>query len=479
MAAAAGHAARAAAQAGPALLGALAGAAVAAAGVNALTLCASLIGCAFILRDFRFGVALLIVLLPVSRSSVFPHAMLGITGLNPFNLLLAATLGSYLLRALGEGARTSFVPRPLLWLYVVPLVAAGALGTRHVGDIAPLFYMFDMLDFHGAGGYLREYLLKPLLMVLFALLVAAAVARSREPEAFLVPVLLSIWAMGAMVIVFVLLSGVGLERLSQAESRGTLSALGLHANELGRLYAVAYALLLFVWAEAKGRTRLRLALVASMVLVVVALLLTFSRGAFFGFLVVNLLFLLWRRNLKTLLLVGALAAAALLALPSTVYERIGVGFGAGSNAISAGRLDGLWLPLLPEVMNSPLYGNGLGSILWSAPMRATGGAGEAGVLGATHPHNAYLEALLDLGFLGLALLCAYFHHVWKGFRALGADPALSPALRGFYQGAAAGLAAFLISGLTDSSLAPKSEQAFLWLAIGMMYGQRAAAEQRR
>ena len=304
-------------------------------------------------------------------------------------------------------------------------------------------------------------------------------ARSRDPEAFLVPTLLSIWMMGAIVIVFVLLSGVGLGRLAQAEARETLSALGLHANELGRLYAVAYALLLFTWAEAKGRTRLRLALVASMVLVIVALLLTFSRGAFFGFLVVNLLFLLWRRNLKTLLLVGALAAAALLALPSTVYERIGAGFGAGPNAISAGRIDGLWLPLLPEVMNSPLYGNGLGSILWSAPMRATGGAGEAGVLGATHPHNAYLEALLDLGFLGLALLCAYYHHVWKGFRTLGADPALSPALRGFYQGAAAGLAAFLVSGLTDSSLAPKSEQAFLWLAIGMMYGQRAAAEQRR
>lgn len=473
MAAASGQGAQAAALAGLALLGTLAGAAVAVAGVNALTLCVSLIGCAFILRDFRFGVALLIVLMPVSRSSVFPHAMLGITGLNPFNLLLAATLGSYLLRALGEGARQRFVPRPLFWLYLVPLLVAGALGTRHLGDIAPLFYMHDMLDFHGVGGYLREYLLKPLLIVLYALLVAAAVARSRDPEAFLVPTLLSIWGMGTMVIVFVLLSGVGLERLSQAEWRGTLSALGLHANDLGRLYAVAYALLLFAWAEAKGRTRLRLALVASMALVVAALLLTFSRGAFFGFLLVNLLFLLWRRNLKTLLLASALAAAALLALPSAVYERIGLGFDAGPNAISAGRLDGLWLPLLPEVLNSPLYGSGLGSILWSAPMRAMGGAGVTGVLGATHPHNAYLEALLDLGILGLALLCAYFHHVWKGFRALGADPALSPALRGFYQGAAAGLAAFLIAGLTDSSLAPKAEQAFLWLAIGMMYGQRS------
>jgi hypothetical protein len=35
------------------------------------------------------------------------------------------------------------------------------------------------------------------------------------------------------------------------------------------------------------------------------------------------------------------------------------------------------------------------------------------------------------------------------------------------------LASLLISYLTDSSLLPKPEQVFLWLAIGMMYGQRA------
>jgi O-antigen ligase len=89
-----------------------------------------------------------------------------------------------------------------------------------------------------------------------------------------------------------------------------------------------------------------------------------------------------------------------------------------------------------------------------------------------HPHNAYLQALLDMGIVGLVLVCAYFVHVWKGFRALSVDPALSPIMRGFYLGAAAGLASLLISYVTDSSLMPRPEQVFLWLAIGMMYGQR-------
>src|SRR6185436_12757655 len=150
----------------------------------------------------RAGVVLLVLLLPISRSYVFPHAMLGITGLNPFNLLLAATLGSFLLQGLFDGSLRGFIPRPLLWLYLVPIAAAGLLGMRHVGEIAPAFFMYDMLDFRDAAGYLREMLLKPLQLVLFALLLGAAVAESARPERFLVPTLLSIWLMGVLVIAF-------------------------------------------------------------------------------------------------------------------------------------------------------------------------------------------------------------------------------------------------------------------------------------
>ncbi len=455
---------------GLALLGAFWGSAVAVADLNALYLCVSLLGCVFILRDFRIGVVLLILLLPISRSVVFPHEMLGIKGLNPFNLLLLGTFGSCLLQGLFDGSLRRFVPRPLVWLYIAPILIAGALGSRHVGDIPPFVFMYDTLQSHGAAGYLGDAVVKPLLMVVYALLVGAAVGKAAQPEKFLVPMVMSIWVMAFMVIVFVFLLGVTPDQLASSESRQTLSPLGLHANDLGRLYAVAYALLLFMWAESK-ETGLRLALLASMGLVVVALIFTFSRGAFLGFIVVNVLFLLWRRNARTLIFLGVLGAVALFLFPGAVYERIGSGFGSGLNAISAGRIEGIWLPLLPEVLRSPVYGSGLRSILWSEAMRQ--GIGWAG-----HPHNAYLEAVLDMGTAGLILLCAYFAHVWKGFRALSVDPALSATLRGFYLGAAAGLASFLVGAITDSSLRPVSEQAFLWLAIGMMYGQRAQRADR-
>jgi O-antigen ligase len=242
----------------------------------------------------------------------------------------------------------------------------------------------------------------------------------------------------------------------------------MHANDLGRLYAIAYALLLFTWAETRP-AGLRLALLATMALVIVALVLTFSRGAFVGFVAVNVLFLIWRRNVKTLVFLGLLVVAALFLLPGAVYERLATGYGQGLDAITAGRIEGIWLPLLPEVLRSPLYGNGLGSILWSEAMRT--GAGVT-ILGVAQAHSAYLETVLDMGIAGLIALCAYFAHVWKGFRALGSDAALSPALRGFFQGAAAGLLCFLIAGFAGSYLTPVAEQCFLWLAIGMMYGLR-------
>src|SRR5206468_1654907 len=191
------------------------------------------------------------------------------------------------------------------------------------------------------AGYSRDHMVKPLLMVIFALLVGAGVSRSEKPERFLVPTLISIWVMVALVVVFVLSSGASLTELASSLSREFLSPLGMHANELGRLYACAYALLLFTWAESK-EWRPRFVLLASMGLVVVALMLTFSRGAFLGFIVINALFLLWHRNLKTLILGVLLAAVVLLLLPDAVYDRVttgfGRGFGSGSDMISAGRI---------------------------------------------------------------------------------------------------------------------------------------------
>ena len=459
-----------------ALFGALCGGAVAVGGLTAFYLCVSLLAGVFVLLDFRVGVVALILLMPLSGSStLFPHEMFGITGLNPLNVLLGATLCSWLLSAFAAGRTPRLGARPLLWLYVAPIVVAGAVGTRHIHEVAPgLLLFYQGIDFPNAAAYLQEMVLKPLLMVVFCLLVAAAAARSQRPERFLVPAVLSMCVMALFVPIYVAQAGVGLNELASGDEREFLSALGLHANDLGRLYAIAYALLLFTWSEAAGRSW-RWMLLPATALTVVALVLTFSRGAFVALAVATVLFLVSRRNARTLILAALAAVAALALAPEAVYERLATGEGAGLNAVSAGRLNGIWLPLLPDVLRHLLFGNGIGAILWSQAMRE---GADHGVIAVTHPHNAYLEALLDMGVVGLVLLCSYFVHVWRRLRALAKDQSVDPVLRGFFQGAAAALLGMLVSDFTDSSLAPRPEQAFLWLAIGMMYGEYARRRAR-
>ena len=449
--------------------GVLCGAAVAVAGVAAALICVSLVACVFCLRDFRWGVVLLILIMPISASFLFPHSMFGISGLNPLNLLLATTLFSYVLNYAGRGAIRSLGSRPLLLLYVVPILAGAMLGVSHVHEIPGIFRELDWIEYDAAGGYLRDLVLKPLLLVLYAMLVGVAVGHSRTTGRFLTPMLVSMWVMALLVVVFIATSGVHLSQLAGTYERSFLSPLGMHANDLGRLYATAYALLLFIW-DRTPRPSLKAFLLLSMGLVCAALVLTFSRGAIVAFVIVNAIYLFSRRKLKTLILGAMLLPVALALMPGAVWSRLDMGMGQGVNAVSAGRITGIWLPLLPFAADSPIWGHGLQSILWSPAMRT------GHMLQVTHPHSAWLQAVLDTGAIGLVLLLAFWiGHVWRGFRALARDPSLDPEVAGFFEGAAAGLLGFVIANVAGSSFFPVPEQSFLWLGVGLMYGLRMRA----
>ena len=132
---------------GAALLAGLAGLGIVVAGVQALILCVALVAMIFIALDFRAGVVMLILLMPISASQIFPRAMLGVTGLNPFNMLLLATLLSFVVREAARGGLRGFLPKPLLWLYVIPIAIAGAIGSQHVGDIAAILRELGAISF--------------------------------------------------------------------------------------------------------------------------------------------------------------------------------------------------------------------------------------------------------------------------------------------------------------------------------------------
>lgn len=443
--------------------GAACGVALAMGELQALYVTLALVSCIAILIDYRIGAVLLIVLLPVSATSAFPHQLLGVTGLNPINVLIVGTLAAYILRGRMENLR-ALAPPYLVWLYVVPIAVGGLLGMEHVDEIIPAFYESAAINFLTPVGYLRDMMVKPMLLVLATVLVAAAVARSDKPERFIIAIAISACALALVQFAFIAASGAELGSLALRRSRTFFAELGLHANTLGRLFVTAYALLLFVWWETK-RPSARLALTVALAILGFGILLTFSRAAFLGFFVVSALFVLWKFNAKKLALaIAGLAVVAAFA-PGYLWSRITFGFDTGdTNVVSAGRVDSIWAPLLPELWGSPLWGQGLGSTMWSTPIEN----GDMEIVG--HPHNAFLEAALDMGFVGLALLCLFYWKVWRGWLALGSNAYLTPELRAFFQGACAAMIAFGVACLTGGSLRPLPENTFLWVAIGMLYG---------
>ena len=431
--------------------------------IQALYVGLAAVACIAILFDYRIGAILLALLLPISSTAFFPHALMGMTGLNPMNVLLVGTLAAYVLHGRLEHPGP-LMPRPVLWLYLVPIVLAGVLGLTHFDDILPAFFDLIIVPFTTPFGYFTVTVMKPLLLVLMALLVGAAVATARKPEGFVVAVAVGACALALLEIGFVIASGIRLGVLASPRGRAFFTELGAHANDLGRVFVTTYALLLFAWWETK-HAQARLALFVALAILCFGILFTFSRNAFLGFFVVNALFVVWKFNLKKLGLALLGFAVAIALAPGYVYRRIQYGFDSGSvDTVSAGRVEGLWLSLLPETLKSPLWGSGLDSIMWSEPM-VIGAMGFAG-----HPHNAYLQAMLDMGLIGLGLLLAYYWHVWKGFSALGSNPYLTPFMRGFFQGACAALIAFAVACMSGGSLRPHPDNVVLWLAIGVMYG---------
>ena len=424
----------------------------------------TLAACLGVLLDFRVGVVLLILLLPASATTLFPRSLLGVTGLNPNNLLLAATLLSFLARGRLQKPAGPFLSQPLLWLLMLPMLVAGLVGMGHFDEIADFFFEEGGVGYTNPVGYFRDMVVKPLLIPVTALLIGAAAARSEKPERFIVPIALAALIIALLQIGFVVAAGVSLGELAASSARGFFDAIGMHANDLGRLYAVAIALLAFVWWDTRS-AGLKLFLFVTLNVIGFALVLTFSRAAFLGFLVVAAVFVVWKFSAKTLALGVIGALAALVMAPGYLMTRITVGWDSGDlNEVSAGRTETIWGPLMPWAADAPPWGHGLGSIMWATPMHT------GAMLPVTHAHNAYLEALIDMGVVGLVLLLLYYLHAWRNMRALAADARLSVEMRALFQGGVAGLVCFAVTGMAGSSLRPDAEFAFLWMAIGMMYG---------
>jgi O-antigen ligase len=425
---------------------------------------------AIAISDYRAGILLAVVLLPLSATSLIPRELFGITGFNPLNatLLMAATsvLFMYLFHH-GEIAIPKY-PR-VFWLYLATLALAAIHGAFHASSIPAFYKTLQIISFDTPAGYVRDIFLKPLLILVTAFMLSIAVRNARRPRVFLIPLFCSTMILPIAILAYLAVAGTSLTQLASSESRGALSVIGMHANELGLMFNMAFALALFcIFSMPGGFGRWMMGL--AIVILIVAITLTFSRGAYLGFFAVLAYFLYTQRKFRIMLLGLVLIPATILLMPQAVVERATTGAqDRNIDTITAGRFESIWRPLMPEVQSSPIIGNGLNSILWSEP------AQRGAILKVGHPHSAYLGVLLDLGLLGAVVVFLFFWHMRRLFNTL-AERSAEPVWRGFFRGATACILLLLVQGLTDDRFTPTFPQTFLWLAYGMALGLMARAD---
>lgn len=419
---------------------------------------------ALALGDYRIGSGLLIFVMPFASTYLIPSQMFGISGMNPKNVLLLISISSLFLTQVFRPRKLA-IPTwtPLFFMYLAVFSTSAIHGAFHASSIPEYFEALNIITSNSVDAYLLESFLKPSVTLATAFILSIVIRNTTRPNLYLIPLFCSAMVVAMAIFYHAASSGMALADLASQESRRYLSSTGMHANELGLLLNMAWALALFSFFHASRlRDKLLLGTVSS--LLAIAILLTFSRGAYLGSLTVIGYLLYVRRKFLVFLLALLLLPIAALVMPQAVTERATHGMQSNDiDTISSGRVVEIWQPLLPEIMKSPLLGSGISSILWSDAAK------QRAILPVGHPHSAYLGMLLDSGLLGAIIIILFFRHIWCLFTCLGRS-AQDPLWRGFFTGAAACILLLLVQGVTDDSFMPTRTQPFLWLAYGMAIG---------
>jgi O-antigen ligase len=212
---------------------------------------------------------------------------------------------------------------------------------------------------------------------------------------------------------------------------------------LGRIFPLSVAMV--AWGQA-GRRRWAYGLAA--LLMVAAILLTYSRGAWLVGVPVSLLFLAAMRGRRTLVV----AICLLLAVAIAVLLAVGVGRIALLLDTTEGttffRLQ-LWRSSIAMVRDHPLLGVGLDNFLYSYRTEyVLPTAWEE--FNLSHPHNLVLDFWLRLGLPGLAIvlwtLVVFFRHGGQAYRHLPEG-----SVRALILGLMAGMVNFVAHGLVDNA----------------------------
>ena len=245
----------------------------------------------------------------------------------------------------------------------------------------------------------------------------------------------------------------------------------------GWLVIMVFIILGLFLNRQKGKILLKkIGLTVLFFFLLICLVLTYSRGAWIGFLI-GLIIVIgykiirfpWKIKGLSILLIIAFGIGTFFLLPSTMQQRIeSVG---NVREASPMRLT-LWREAWSIIKDFPVFGAGLNTYMEVSSGYSAPGGGQ----GIYYPHSAYLHMAAEIGLVGLAcflwVLVRFFRLMVRGLKErrdspLPPTPRLRRTGRGQFLGLLAGISAFLAHSFFDTNLYSLQLAALFWFMLGL------------
>jgi O-antigen ligase len=411
-----------------------------------------------------------------------PKSLFGIQGLNPWNILLAVVVAAWARQRSREGLKWD-LPKGLVFLLFLYLVIIVVGFVRLAGDHAGIDHYVAVRggELNSFASMLSEFIINCIKWVIPGLLLFDGVRDRARMK----------WALFAVLFVYVALAiqvikWMPLSTLATGADLGTRS-LKILEREVG-YHRVNIAVMLAggAWAvfvtRALVEKRMQLFWITSTSFVVAfGLALTGGRAGYATWAAVGVVLALirWRKYL----ILGPVLVMAVLSFVPAVRDRIMNGFTDSSRdsntliqeteviqggkadlyTVTAGR-NVAWPAVIAKIKEAPFVGHG------REAMQNTGVATQLYVNyreDFPHPHNAYLQWLLDNGWLGAIPVFLFYLIIVKRSISLFRD-SRNPLFVAAGGISLAMVSALLIGAIGSQTFYPREGAVGMWCAIFLM-----------
>lgn len=418
-------------------------------------------------KDWHRSLCGLILLMGVYKHPDMPKSVFDVPGLNPWNILLIMVVIAWLFNRRNELGRWDMPSRfnNLLWFYFLTIVIS---FFRMIVDLEGLesYTITTGWLMPSTIGFWNDYLFNTIKWVVPGIILFDGCRTDAQIKMALAAILGTYLILALQVIQYVpistLLSGIDLgEKTIAILSRNV----HYHRTDLAIMLAGAFWSIFSVRKLFPFKGALFFFFPLILLILLLALALTGGRAGYLAWVGIAFLFCLFRY--RKLLFVLPIVIAIALPYSPTLINRITEGLngedGVDQNTLTAGR-SVAWPLVIEKISEAPILGYG------REAMKRTGISSRIYLDymdSAPHPHNAYLELLLDNGLIGFIIIIPFFWLVIKNSLSLFcANDNLNYRTVGGVSLALVG--AHLIGSLTGQTFYPREVSFGMWCSIGLL-----------